>query len=177
MQSQVTIARIYSETLNHLERHLGRVKEGLDVDGACFFARWLFWSGIPRLLNENSTPPGELGMLKCDGAHFAWKLNELLEACNEYYRTGKPAGLHKSELDSLREKLDKLSSNLELVAGHVSKLSPPVPQVENSALFDQLGAGGGAGVARPPAQPHPCQGVTTQTEKIVTNRINGFENE
>jgi hypothetical protein len=143
----VTFGRIYSETMSQLDRFHSRVKEGRDVDNACSFARWLFWSGILDLLKANSTPVGAPAPLKCDGAHLAWKLEQLLESCNEYYRTNKPAGLDKSELDSIREKLDRLSANQDLIAGHLSKLSSTtlarseaIVSVPRIALFDEVEA-------------------------------------
>jgi hypothetical protein len=124
---QATFARIYSETNGHLDRHLARVKEGRDVDAACFFARWLFWSGLLDLLKQNSTPADMPSILKCDGAFLSWKLNELLGACNAYYATGRPAGLHVAELESLREKVDKLALNLDTLAGAMVQLLQRLP--------------------------------------------------
>lgn len=100
------------------------------MDDACEFARWLFWSGIPELLQAHSTPVGTPSPLVCDGAHFGWKLKEVLEACNEFYRTNRPSGLGKVEVESLHDKLDKLFRNQDLIAGQLSKLSlssSPVP--------------------------------------------------
>ena len=173
--SEASYSRIYSETSSQIDRHLARVKEGRDVDAACFFARWLFWSGIPGLLKENSTPHGTPSPLKCDGAFLSWKLNELIEACNEYYRTNKPAGLQATELESLREKVEKLTTNLDLVAGQLSRLvdainSKPEPQFEGARA-------GGVATATFPALPLPCQCVTTRTSEEIPKRINGFENE
>src|ERR1017187_9846392 len=152
--SKATFARIYSETTHQIERHMSRVKEGRDVDSAVSFGRWLFWSGIPDLLKENSTAHDELGPLKCDGPHLAWCLNELLQACNEYYRTGRASGLEKTDLDSIREKLDKLASNQDLMAGHLSKLiSSPVLVSTDGGVGGA--ATGGGGVAPLPGRLPP----------------------
>jgi hypothetical protein len=173
--SQATFARIYSETTNHIDRHMSRVREGRDVDAACFFARWLFWSGIPTLLKENAFMPDVPSLFKCDGAHLSWKLNELIEACNEYYVTNKPAGLHSTDLDSIREKLDKLASNQELIAGGVAKLlsqSAAVSTDEAVAATPALPPGGAGGWGRRSPSLSKCH---NSNEEIKANRIEGFE--
>ncbi len=43
------------------------------------FCRWLLFSGIFKLLQENSAS----GPLKVDGAHLEWKCRELLALCND----------------------------------------------------------------------------------------------
>src|ERR1017187_9802048 len=173
--SKATFARIYSETTHQIERHMSRVKEGRDVDSAVSFGRWLFWSGIPELLKENSTAHDELGPLKCDGPHLIWCLNELLQACNEYYRTGRPSGLEKTDLDSIREKLDKLASNQDLMSGHLSKLiSSPVPVSTDEAVAGTapLPPGGAGGWGRQSPSLSKCHNCI---DEIKVNRINGFE--
>jgi hypothetical protein len=172
--SQATFARIYSETTNHIDRHMSRVREGRDVDAACFFARWLFWSGIPTLLKENAFMPDVPSLFKCDGAHLSWKLNELIEACNEYYVTNKPAGLHSTDLDSIREKLDKLTSNQELIAGGVAKLLSQSAVVSTSGAVAATPAlppapGGGWGGRSPSLS--KCHNSTNEKE---VNRIKGL---
>ncbi len=118
----VLFGRIYSETVNQIERHLERVKEGRDVDAACMFGRWLFWSGIPRLLTVHSTPSSELPGLQCDGYHLSCLLNLLITACNDYYRTNHAVGLTVADVSSLHEKLDKLFKNQEAIAGQLCKM-------------------------------------------------------
>lgn len=135
MSSKATFAKIYSETVNQIDRYQARVNEGLDVDAAKFFANWLFWSGLVGLLKENSTAANELGSLKCDGPHLAWKLDQLISACNEFYVTNKAVGIPKTDLGSIREKLDKLCSNVELVAGQVSRLTDAVQSNEVATSF------------------------------------------
>jgi hypothetical protein len=170
--SAVTFARIYSETMNQLARHSGRVKLGRDVDAAKSFANWLFWSGIPALLKENSTPPETPAPLKCDGAHLAWQLNELIEACNDYYRTNKAAGLGSVELQSLEEKVDRLAHNLDLIAAHLAHTLPlsspssPIPATETarfvwSAPACPPGLSGGVG-----AEPSLSKCHNSTEEKI-----------
>lgn len=168
--SAATCHKIYIETVNHIDRHMARVKEGRDVDGAKLFANWLFWSGIPTLLKENSEP----APLKCDGAFLSWKLNELIEACNEFYRTNKPVGLNGNDIQSIHERLDKLTGNLDTVAGGLSRLigsssqpsTPPAPVCEAGG---EQGAGGAQRLPFP-ALPLPCQGVTTRME-VENERI------
>jgi hypothetical protein len=147
--------------MNHLHRHMNRVREGRDVDAAKSFANYLFWSGIPALLKENSTAANELGPLKCDGPHLSWFLNELIDACNEYYRTNRAAGLQATELESIRDKLDKLASNQDLIAGQLSKLTTGLAPAEPDHAdvvprFHVDGDGVGAGRLAAPA-PDPVR--------------------
>lgn len=150
MSSTATHARIYSETMNHLGRHLSRVKEGRDVDGAKFFANWLIFSGIITLCKEHASAPNELSPLKCDGAFLEGKCKDLLFACGEYYRTcGKAEGIGATELESLHEKVNRLLSNQDLIAGHVSKLTPPSPSEMAVTVATMAAKGRGGGVAAP----------------------------
>ena len=138
--------RIWSETDRRLDSFANRVREGRDVMAASEFARWLFFSGIITLCKENSAP----APLKCDGALLQWKCEQLISQCGEYFTTnGQSAGLKETQLVSLHEKVDRLASNLELVAGHVSKLSPPAPGSEPPATVytDRSGMGGGVAAA------------------------------
>ena len=119
--------------------------------------------------------PDVPSLFKCDGAHLSWKLNELIEACNEYYVTNKPAGLHSTDLDSIREKLDKLASNQELIAGGVAKLlwqSAAVSTDEAVAATPALppGPAGGWGGRSPSLS--KCH---NSNEEKTVNRIEGFE--
>jgi hypothetical protein len=124
--------RIYHECFNRLESFSKRVAENRDVMAASEFARWLSFSGIPRLLKANSNP----APLKVDGAHLQWKIDDLLAACNERFRTNNQTPtIEKSEVESMREKMDKMASNLDLMAAQISRLTSAV-QASVSAQDD-----------------------------------------
>ena len=71
--------RIYRETMNRLDVLSRRVAEGRDVMAASEFARWLSFSGIIRLCEENACG----GDLKVDGALLRWTCEQLIQQCNE----------------------------------------------------------------------------------------------
>ena len=156
----VNMHKIWRETLNRLDSFSGRVREGRDVNAASEFARFLKFSGIIMLCKANEA----LEPLKCDGAFLQWKCDELLDACNDFFRTnGQTAGLKEPHLLSLHDKVDRLARNLELVAGHVSRLPLPPATSVTATASDSAGAGVGGGAAAPCPLPLPCQSVTTST--------------
>lgn len=115
-----TYYRIFTECCNRVNTYCKRVAEGRDVQSASEYARWLFFSGIIGLLKENSCD----GPLKVDGAHLAWKVEDLTERCNQYFRSnGRSSGVSSSELESVHEKLARVSSNVELLACQVARLT------------------------------------------------------
>lgn len=114
MESQsVNLHRIWLETSGRLDVLSKRVQEGRDVMAASEFARWLFFSGILKLLEANSQD----GPLKIDGAFLRWKCEELIQQCNDRFRknSAEPS-FTEATFQSIHEKLDK-------IAGHVSGLS------------------------------------------------------
>lgn len=90
-----------------------RVQEGRDVMSASEFARWLNFSGIIKLLEQNSTD----GPHKVDGPLVRWKCEALIKDCNaQFVRSSESAELSKDNVESLHAKLDR-------IAGHVSRLT------------------------------------------------------
>ena len=115
---------IWLETSQKLESYRRRVQEGRDIDAAVEFAKFVFWSGIPKLMEANPHP----APLLVDGALLRSKAQELIELCNERYRTRNlDPMLSAKEFKSLHEKID-------LLAGYVSQLVPSLGiQVKHSA--------------------------------------------
>jgi len=112
---QVTIYTIARETTSRLDVLHDRVVEGQDLQSAKEFCSYLRWSGILRLLEANSST----GNLKVDGAHIRWKCDQLESLTNDQFRqVSKVVSLQMSQLQAVNHKLD-------LIAGHVAKLSPP----------------------------------------------------
>ena len=111
---------IYRENVTRIEVFLRRVREGRDVMAASEFARWLLGSGILTLLQSHANDCS--GPLKVDGAFLRWKTDELLDQCNEFFRSyGCASGISPPELESVHEKLAKVSSNVEVLAFQVAK--------------------------------------------------------
>lgn len=118
----VNLHRIYSETSNRIDALSRRVQEGRDVMAASEFCRWLLFSGIFKLLEENASP----APLKVDGVHLRWKCEQLLDLCNGRLRSNSSEPcLTAGYLQSLHDKVD-------LMAGYLSRLSAPSPVIQES---------------------------------------------
>lgn len=112
----VTFHRIWAETDRRLDSLLAQVREGVGVDEASNFSRWLFFSGILNLLipHEQETP------LPVRAIELKRKCNTLTDACGEWYsiheHSNKPrdAYVSQSKLDSIEKQL--ISMNSKLVA-------------------------------------------------------------
>jgi len=123
---------LWRETSNRIEVLQGRVNEGLDVDAASEFCRWLRFSGILKLLE--SAPDDNL--LPCKGLKLSLQVQTLTSDCGEYYakhercNTKPPAQIPRSELESINAQLAQLRTDL-------AKISPPT--IETVYLGEQSG--------------------------------------
>ena len=89
------------------------------------FARFVRWSGLVKLFEENAQ--GE--PLKVDGAYIRWKAEELERCCTERFRTNSTEPtLTAAYLQSLHDKID-------LMAGYLGKLT--VGSVNNGESDEQ----------------------------------------
>lgn len=112
----VLLHRIWRETINRLESLDRAVQESKRLDEALNFSRWVFWSGLCELCEQHSAP----APLKVDGAFLRWKCQDLQGKVQERFRLNDSAPhIEATELESINHKLD-------LIAGYISKLSPPV---------------------------------------------------
>jgi hypothetical protein len=135
-----TLARIYGQTVNQLDAFSKRVQEGRDVEAASDFARWLSFSGIPTLLERYPNQVQSHDPLKVDGSFLRWKCEQLIEACNERFRTNSlnPA-FAKKEFESMHEKIDRMAGYLsKLTAARVINVEPVLePQPETTAATSE----------------------------------------
>jgi hypothetical protein len=115
---------VYKATTRQVEYHRRRVRQGVQVEEAQAFARYLTMSGILDLMGENQEASPQLQKL------FPYSANELRQVvnllyteCCEYWQgktrdsEGTAKGANKSDLDAISHKLDML-------AGAVAKLQP-----------------------------------------------------
>jgi hypothetical protein len=107
---------IWRETINRVEVLSRRVAEGKDILAASEFARWLEFSGIVKLLEQNPNP----APLKVDGAFLRWKCSDLLERCTAVSKAKD--GVVRLDLSQLED----VNRKLDIIASHVAKLSPPL---------------------------------------------------
>ena len=120
-----TLATIYRSTMDVLNGYRKRVSENRDVLAASNYARWLNFSGIVQLLRENSNqePPP----LKINGAHLQWTIDDLIQTCAERFRTNsKEITLEVAAMQTLHDKVERLTSNVDLMAGQISRLTDVV---------------------------------------------------
>jgi len=115
MDSSIAIYKLARETSNRIEVLHDRVSEGQDLQAAKEFCSYLRWSGIIRLIR--SFEP--VGQLTIDTAHIEWKFEQLESLTHDQSRQpSKVVSLQLSQLQAMNHKLD-------LIAGHVAKISPP----------------------------------------------------
>lgn len=118
------IARIWRETSNRIESLDTAVQEGKKLEEALNFCRFVFWSGLLQLFRENPQP----APLKVDGPFLEWRLKELQQKVQDRYRLndGQPH-IDETQLSAINRKLD-------VIAAHVSKLSPPLTATTADAV-------------------------------------------
>jgi hypothetical protein len=99
--------------MNRLEGFSRLVQEGRALDESVSFARYVLFSGLCRLFDENPQD----SPLKVDGAMLRWKAEDLQRAVTERYRLrDATCRLPESELATMHSKLDR-------IAGYLSRLT------------------------------------------------------
>jgi len=115
-QDAVTIYTIARETTSRIAILHKRAIEGKDLHAAKEFCSYLQWSGILKLLRSNCQPEP----LPVDGVLIGWKCDQLLSVVNDQFRQAtKVVSLELSQLEAIDHKLD-------LIAGRIAQLSPPI---------------------------------------------------
>ena len=107
---------VWTETMRRLERFQRRVREGVSVEEAQDFARFVRVSRIGELMAEN--PPGSEKLRECfdyDGRKMLAEARSLEEACCAFWAgktflaEGTSSGANKSDLEAIDRKLAVLS--------------------------------------------------------------------
>jgi len=116
---EVDLHWLWRETTNRLNVLAGLVRENKRVLEAADFARWLRFSGLPKLFKQfpQATP------FCVDGDAVQKQIDDLLFECGEKFRTGKADPQYAaSDIAEINRKLD-------IIAAHVSGATlPPVMQ-------------------------------------------------
>lgn len=110
---------LWRETTRRLEVLQRRVNEGVDVDAASEFARWLRFSGVLKLLE--SAPDDE--RLPCKGFQLSKQAQTLLSDCGEWYAKHERAH-HKPPAQVPRSELEAITEQLAAMRCDLAKLSP-----------------------------------------------------
>jgi hypothetical protein len=128
MDDLVTYHRIWSETDRRLDALLAQVREGVNVDEASNFSRWLTFSGILGLLSthEQEVP------LPIRALDLKRKCDVLTFACGEWYSlhatSFKPRDAYVSQ-----SKLDAIEGHLKSMSDSLKKLSAPMTEITAKA--------------------------------------------
>ncbi|HEY3856957.1 MAG TPA: hypothetical protein VGO67_21445 [Verrucomicrobiae bacterium] len=120
--------------MRQVESQRRRVRQGIQVEDAQDFARYLSMSGILDLMGENQELNPQLQKL------FPYSSNELRQVvnllyneCCEYWRgktrdsEGTAKGADRHDLESISLKLDKLAGGFVQVQTAVAQLQKPRP--------------------------------------------------
>jgi hypothetical protein len=121
--------RVFDHAMRELERLRRRVREGVSVEDAQAFGRFIQWSGICGLMSDNPPETVELRQLfPYDGAQLRSEADSLVAECCEYYRgrtrnsEGTAKGASKSDLEAIDAKLVVIMSRLDALESGQSAL-------------------------------------------------------
>jgi len=112
--NQVQAHVLWRATDTRLDVLGGRVREGVDVDAASEFARWLQNSGVLPLLAQC-----EAGLpLPCRARELTEKTERLVSACGEWFadhersNTKPEPTVPRSQLEAINEQLRNINAQL-----------------------------------------------------------------
>jgi len=120
---------LWRETSTRLEVLQGRVNEGVDVDAASEFARWLRFTGLLKLLEQ--APDDE--RLPVKGHELSKRVDKLVADCGDWYAKYErsnikpPAQIPRSELEAINAQLAELRAT-------IAKLSLPTLDTAQAGL-------------------------------------------
>lgn len=128
---RVELHVIWRETSNRLTVLHRRVLEGVDVEAASEFVRWLQFSGVVKLLEAN---PHD-GHLRVDGQALRKQISDIVFDCGQRFNDpkGDPT-VKRSELELIADRLAAIEK----------RLSGGVPQLSVVSSEDGTPHGGGA---------------------------------
>jgi len=126
---KVQLHVIWRETTNRLESLASAVFEGKCVEEASNFARWLQFSGVLKLLEQNPQP----FPLPVNGNELRRKCEDLIQGCSDWTKGGKlPAPNYEpGDMRAILSKLDALTQR-------VNELSPPSSETADAGRSPAL---------------------------------------
>ena len=110
---------IWKETDTRLDVLAGRVREGVEVLAASDFARWLQFSGLLEVFDQNLSD----GVCKVDGKGIRKKVGDLLFECGEWFRLHENSYLPR-DMEIPRSEMEKVNRRLNQIEEHLAKLVP-----------------------------------------------------
>jgi hypothetical protein len=109
--------KLWRETDGMLSQYVKRAREGKDLYAALDFARYVLWSGVIDLVNQNA----HLSPVKIDAAHLQWKAKDLQSTVQDVFSK------NKCHPEVELAELEKINHKLDLIAGVIAKgVTPPV---------------------------------------------------
>jgi hypothetical protein len=132
---------MYKETLRRLDTLHARVREGKSLQEAAEFARYIYWSKIPKILKRYPQPEP----LKIDGHLIEKRAQELLgDVQDQWQRNPKDFQLLDSAFEQILKKLTALEAgNAALLkrAGrkNVKNRHPAISVVTSSVVPTEKG--------------------------------------
>lgn len=118
---------LWRETSSRIEVLQRRVNEGVQVDEASEFCRWLRFCGVLKLLE--SAPDDE--RLPCKGSLLSQQVQTLLSDCGAWYSKHQP-GNKKPPAQIPRSELEAITAQLAALTAQVAKLSPPIVETQDA---------------------------------------------
>lgn len=118
---------IWRETDTRVDVLAARVREGVDVEAASEFCRWLRFSGILKLLElarDNARLP-------CKGQQLSAKVDSLIYECGQWFANHERAN-KKPHPQVPRSELERITSQLQALTAEVAKLSPSTIETANA---------------------------------------------
>ena len=106
---------LWNETRRQLQRYATRADEGVEIQAAMDFAHWVQFSGLIKIFKDNPQPDP----LPVDGKLIDKLVRDLVMDCGDYLKLNTPGFVRVSQIELVNRKLD-------LLAGQLSKLSPPL---------------------------------------------------
>lgn len=108
---------LWNETRLRLNQLATRADEGVDVQPAMDFARWIQFSGLIKLFKDN--PQSE--PVKVDGELIDKLVRDLVMDCGDYLKLNTPGFVRVCQIEAVNHKLD-------LIAAQLAKVSPPATE-------------------------------------------------
>jgi hypothetical protein len=129
---EVLLHRLWAESSRVVEQLSRLVAQGKSVDAASLFGRWLVFSGVLEMCEENP----QSGLLEVHGRELRVAVKELVSECGDLYRTGK-ANPRYAETD-----IAEINRKLDFVMARLGDGSLSGPLLGDDSTTRQLTIGG-----------------------------------
>ena len=125
----VTLYQLWAETDCRIDSLAKQVREGVAVDEASNFSRWLVRSGVLKILEATDFSKTQL---YADVPGLKKKSEQLVADCGDWYakhersRTPREAYISVSKLDALEKQIARMAAQLEKLSLHSTETETAV---------------------------------------------------